>query len=596
MATWLVCSRLTLCTLFVILISATAGYGDLVGLYTFDDGLPTDSSGNGNHATIVGSPVSRSTGGAVDNLGYFQFGMPVTAYLQTPLSVDPEEAPQLTMGAWARIYSDTTEDVRQMLAHDDGGWDRGLGTDLRGDGEGAGDITYRWTGFTGNGPLGFTTPVDDQRDEWIFLAVVYDNLDQLMTIYVDDEPFESLTAFGTSTRNLKIGGNPVYGEFWSGDIDNAFVFDQALSGDEIEAIRLGGPEVIKILGESAPRGLVNAWTFEDGTLGGFGVVEGTAFDSQPTLHDNPLFRNAAYVAPYGTGIRGDYFVGTFENYPSADYVRGGTQGDGPIGIVETAPFALATGAHFDLLVGGGDHPWDPSWDPETNLPPADATGPTTVNLEREVAPGDWEVLFASTGLANEAMHFIRWDASDFVGETVRLRIYDYNTSGWGHINVDDIRYYTTDVITGDYNGNGALDAGDLDLQAAAIAEGNDPPEFDLNGDGVVDHDGDRIMWLHELKKVFVGDVDLNGSFDSSDFVAVFVAGKYETGEHASWAEGDWNADLIFDSGDFVAAFADGGYERVPFPGAVQAVPEPGGILATFIALCVLIGAARRVRS
>ncbi len=143
------------------------------------------------------------------------------------------------------------------------------------------------------------------------------------------------------------------------------------------------------------------------------------------------------------------------------------------------------------------------------------------------------------------------------------------------------------VLPGDYNSNGELDAGDLDLQAAAIAGGLDPPEFDLTGDGSVNGD-DRIFWLHDLKSTWVGDADLNGLFDSGDFVAVFVEGLYETGEAAGWAQGDWNADLVFDSGDFVAAFIDGGYEIGAFPGAVQAVPEPSSVVLVLLGLAGLL--------
>ncbi len=145
------------------------------------------------------------------------------------------------------------------------------------------------------------------------------------------------------------------------------------------------------------------------------------------------------------------------------------------------------------------------------------------------------------------------------------------------------------TLVGDYNNNQEWDAGDLDLQAEAIAGGQDPAEFDLNGDGRVDYEGDRLEWLHDLKQVYVGDADLNGLFESVDFVAVFVAGKYETQEAATWAEGDWDANLVFDSGDFVAAFVDGGYEQGPYPEPANAVPEPSGLAMSLICLSGLIG-------
>jgi probable HAF family extracellular repeat protein len=148
--------------------------------------------------------------------------------------------------------------------------------------------------------------------------------------------------------------------------------------------------------------------------------------------------------------------------------------------------------------------------------------------------------------------------------------------GWG-VNPDGIKEgwlaFLSATMTGDYNQNGELDVDDLDRQAQAIRGGTNPPEYDLNGDGVVDYDGDRIYWLHELKRTWVGDANLDGQFDSSDFVQIFEVGKYEMQQAANWSEGDWSGDGVFDSADFVIAFQDGGYEQGP-RAVVAAVPEP----------------------
>ena len=144
-------------------------------------------------------------------------------------------------------------------------------------------------------------------------------------------------------------------------------------------------------------------------------------------------------------------------------------------------------------------------------------------------------------------------------------------------------------VPGDFNKNGSLDAGDLDLQAAQIVLNPVPPPagYDLNNDNRVNY-GDRVVWLHNLKKTWVGDSDLNGLFESADFVLAFQSGKYEVaGAKATWVQGDWDGNQFFTSADFVAAFADGGYEAGPRPAAVSAVPEPSSLVLVTAALGVL---------
>ena len=127
-----------------------------------------------------------------------------------------------------------------------------------------------------------------------------------------------------------------------------------------------------------------------------------------------------------------------------------------------------------------------------------------------------------------------------------------------------------------------LDADDLDLQAKAIVTGKPLDPYDENKDGKVSY-SDRELWVHDFKNTYIGDADLNGEFNSNDFVQAFQAGKYETTESAGWSEGDWNGDGLFKSDDFIIAFQDGGYEQGPRTDAA-AVPEPGGVVLMSVAL------------
>lgn len=147
-------------------------------------------------------------------------------------------------------------------------------------------------------------------------------------------------------------------------------------------------------------------------------------------------------------------------------------------------------------------------------------------------------------------------------------------------------------VAGDYDGNGKLELPDLDLISAAVRTANPDIKYDANKDNAV-NDADRVSWVTTLKKTYIGDANLDGEFNSGDFVQVFQRGEYEDGVagNSGWADGDWNNDTEFDSGDFVAAFQGGGFEAGP-RAAVSAVPEPGSL-----GLLLVTGllAARRVR-
>ena len=157
---------------------------------------------------------------------------------------------------------------------------------------------------------------------------------------------------------------------------------------------------------------------------------------------------------------------------------------------------------------------------------------------------------------------------------------------------------------GDLDANDILNAADVDSLVNRIYSGFQSPSwfpdaaFDVNTDEEVTQEDLRV-WVKELARTWYGDADINGEFNSSDMVQVFVAGKYEERQfgpcsidgpgcsvstvHASWSEGDWNGDGVFDSADFVIAFQDGGYEQGPRADAV-AVPEPSAGLMLLLGI------------
>jgi hypothetical protein len=89
-------------------------------------------------------------------------------------------------------------------------------------------------------------------------------------------------------------------------------------------------------------------------------------------------------------------------------------------------------------------------------------------------------------------------------------------------------------------------------------------------------------------RLWAGDADQDFDFDQLDIVAVQIAGKYLTGQSATWGEGDWDSapggspgnppagNGLFDQLDIIAALTAGHYLSGPY----RAIQQDGGDLVS----------------
>jgi hypothetical protein len=141
--------------------------------------------------------------------------------------------------------------------------------------------------------------------------------------------------------------------------------------------------------------------------------------------------------------------------------------------------------------------------------------------------------------------------------------------------VPGIIVFTAAGLGGDFNGNGVLDADDINELTMQSATQTHPAAYDLNGDALVNGD-DVLVWITDLFGSVMGDLNLDGEFNSGDLVDMLAAGLYETGQPSNWSSGDFNGDGLTDSSDLVTGLAGGAYELGP--AQAVAVPEPTGWL------------------
>ncbi len=152
------------------------------------------------------------------------------------------------------------------------------------------------------------------------------------------------------------------------------------------------------------------YDFETGDLAGWCTSGGDAFTD------------------LGVTDEANWWNGVFNHQGLFHYWGFNSGEDAAVGQMRSGTFVLEGDGQIHYRIAGGN-------DPEN------------VYLAL-VRSSTHEILIKDTGIDSETYVERKFDASDFIGESVYLRVHDGASGGWGHINLDDIRVPVADELDG----------------------------------------------------------------------------------------------------------------------------------------------------
>ncbi len=184
-------------------------------------GNADDQSGNSKHASVNGATLTTDRFGTPGSAYDFDGS---ASYIATPIEINPSALPAITMSAWVyprKTGEGSQQNRRQILSHDDGGFDRSMLME-----------NSQWSAFTGIGCWNTGAAVD--LNTWQHIAVVYDTSNIRFYKNGVEYSYGSAPQNGSSVNKLRIGDNPgEWNEFFDGIIDDVRISGRALSHTEI---------------------------------------------------------------------------------------------------------------------------------------------------------------------------------------------------------------------------------------------------------------------------------------------------------------------------------------------------------------------------
>jgi O-glycosyl hydrolase len=217
-----------------------------------------DASGNGNAGTISGAArtAAGKYGGALSFDGS-------SSWVTVPATNSLNLTAGMTLEAWVQPAAASTGWATALLKERPGGLAYAL---YAADGAGrppAGYINRNGADVDAAGSSALPL------NSWSHLAATYDGA--ILRLYINGTQVHSRSQTGniaTSTGPLRIGGNGIWGEHFSGLIDEVRVYDTALTQTQIQT-DMNSPVAAESNAHGVPLTIDGAQTFQ--TIDGFGV-------------------------------------------------------------------------------------------------------------------------------------------------------------------------------------------------------------------------------------------------------------------------------------------------------------------------------------
>ena len=137
------------------------------------------------------------------------------------------------------------------------------------------------------------------------------------------------------------------------------------------------------------------------------------------------------------------------------------------------------------------------------------------------------------------------DTGILIADAVPITTRALQAGEWSPIN--SALFEPAGQTSGDLDGDGDIDTADIDALSAAIREGNQDAQFDLDNNGQVTAD-DHVYLIEGIMGGILGDIDLDRSVTFDDFL--LLSSQFGKSD-ANYADGDLNGDALVNFDDFL---------------------------------------------